>query len=79
MIERFFARLIAGISEELLNDLFKAIIKEIVLKRKKADLSQAMVEFKSVINQLAAEEMTDVEKNKMLIDAGRTVIKRVRK
>lgn len=78
MIARFFAKLIAGISEELLQDLLRTIMREILVARKKADMAAAMRELETVMKELN-EEMTNDEKNQKLIDAGRAVVKRVRR
>lgn len=79
MIARFFASIIANVSEELLGDLFRAIIREIVLKRKKTDFSKAVDRLESVINELSKEAgVSDDEKNAKLIAVGRDVVARLR-
>lgn len=79
MIARFFASLIANVSEDMLADLFKAIIREILLKRKKDGFAKAVDRLELVINELAVEVgVSDDEKNAKLIAVGRDVVKRLR-
>lgn len=80
MITAFFSKLIAGVSEELLGDLLRALLREILLKRKTADLSKAVDQIEKVIADLEAEQgFTDDEKNAKLIVAGRAAIASLRK
>jgi hypothetical protein len=70
----------ANISEQLLDDLFKALIREYLTSRKKADLSKAVTELQDVITEVALNQrMSEDEKNSKLIDAGRDAVNRVRK
>ncbi len=78
MVEKFIAFILAKVSEQVLNDIFKAIMREIVLARKKGDISQAATEFRILLNELAIEEITNEEKNAKLIDAGRKLTDSVR-
>lgn len=79
MIARFFATLIANVSEELLMDLFATVMRELTLKRKKADITKTVEGLKAVIAELeSAQGMTDNEKNTRLADAGRAVVERMR-
>lgn len=79
MLSKFFASLIANVSEEMLIDLFKAILRELTLSKDKAGLSQAVDHLKKVIDETKESEMSDDEKNNLLIDAGRDVANRMRK
>lgn len=79
MIQGFFAKFIAGVSEELLIDLFKAVMHEILLKRKKADIHELVADLKTVIDETAKQDVSDVEKNIRLAAAGRAVIARLHK
>lgn len=78
MLERFFAKFIAGVSEELFMDLVRACVREYALRRKKGDISKAVADLKKVIEETATEGMTDAEKNALLIDAGRGVVDKLR-
>lgn len=72
-------KFIAGLSEELLLDLFKTIVKEFLVNRKKGNLSEAVDELQSVIDEVKqAEGLSIDEKNSKLIDAGRPVINSLR-
>ena len=79
MLTKFFASLLANISKDLLMDLFKAILVELILKEDKAELSKAVDHLKKVIDETKESEMSDDEKNKLLINAGRDVANRMRK
>lgn len=75
MIAKFFASLIANLSEKLLMDLLTVVISEVVKSKKKADLSKAVTHLKTVIDELSQNQrLTDDEKNAHLIVAGRTAI-----
>lgn len=78
MISKFLASFIAHISEEMLIDFFRLIVREIALKRKKADFAKAVDDLKKVIDETAHSEMSDAEKNSILADSGRTAIDRLR-
>lgn len=78
MIAKFFAAIIANVSEQVLMDLVRAIVKEWALNRKKADIHTAVDSLKKVIDETAGEGMSDAEKNARLVDAGRAVADRVR-
>lgn len=78
MLEKFFARFIANVSEELFMDLVRALVREWALRRKKGDIHQAVIELKKVIDETAAEGMSDDEKNARLVDAGRVVVDKLR-
>lgn len=78
MMTKFFATLIASVSEEMLMDLFRAIMREIALNRKKADIAKTIDNLKAVIAEVEKAEMTDEEKNARLADAGRDVAERMR-
>lgn len=76
----WLARLIAAIGEELLLDLFQITLREVLLRRKKADIHGLVDDLKRVIDETAKTEgMSDDEKNARLIPAGRAVIERLRK
>lgn len=80
MIAKFIASIAANVSEELLVDLFKVIVREITLHRKKADIDKLVVDLKVVIDETTnAEMMSDVEKNIRLSNAGRAVVERLRR
>jgi hypothetical protein len=79
MIEKFFASLITNVSEQMLTDLFRAILREIMLNRKKNDITQTVDALKAVLAEVSTAGMTDDEKNTRLADAGRAVIERMRK
>lgn len=79
MISKFLAGLVANISEELLMDLFATVMRELTLKRKKADITKTVSSLKVVIAELEnAEGMSEDEKNSRLADAGRAVVERMR-
>lgn len=78
MLARWFAAVITNVSEDLLSDLFKAIMREILLKRKTGDFSKAVNALEEVIDEVAKEEGSDDEKNAKLIVVGRDVIRRLR-
>lgn len=78
MMAKFFASLIANISEEMLMDFFRLLVREYAHKRKKADFSQAVNDLKKVIEETANQEMSDAEKNSHLVDAGRAAVDRLR-
>jgi len=79
MIARFFALLIKNISEEMLRDLVKAAIREIVLERKKGDIREAGAEFRKLIAEIAVEDMTIENKDLAVAVAARTFVRRMRK
>lgn len=74
MISKFFA----SISEELLMDLFRAILRELMLKRNKEVLGKAVTEIELAAAELNAAEGDTDEETKKLIDAGRVAVARVR-
>lgn len=78
MIAKFFAAVIANVSEEMLTDLFRTLVKEYALNRKKGDIDKARDNLKQIIEETAAAELTDAEKNARLSDAGRAVADRLR-
>lgn len=79
MITKFFTGFVANVSEEVLVDLFKVIVKEITLARKKADLSHLIAELKVVIDETAGNETISIdEKNARLTVVGRAVVERLR-
>lgn len=79
MIQNFLTKFVAGVSEEMLVDLFKMIMREILLKRKKADIHSLVNDLKVVIDETANQDVSDVEKNIRLTAAGRAVIARLHK
>lgn len=78
MIAKFFSSLIANVSEEMLMDFVRLLVREWALKRKKGDIAKAIADLKTVVEQTATEGMTDDEKNAHLIAAGRVVAERMR-
>ncbi len=72
-----FAQLITLVSEDVLGDLFRVIMKEVELNRKKTDLSKSVKDLRDILAKTATEDMTDDQKNALLIAAGRAVIGRV--
>ena len=72
MIGRFFAAVLAQVSEKVLRDLFKAIVKEWILYRKKRGLELAVSDFNEVLSSLDQGELSEDEKNLQLVIAGRT-------
>lgn len=74
----FITKLLAGVSEQMLIDLFQAIVREIVLNRKKSDITHLAANLKAVVDEVANTELTDDEKNARLVVAGRSVIDRLR-
>lgn len=76
----FLIKLLASVSEEVVMDIFRAVVREYMLARKKGDISKAAADLKGVIAEVeSAEGMSNDEKNSKLIDAGRPVINRLRK
>ncbi len=78
MMEAFFAKILAGISEELLEKLFQAVVKEIALANRKDTLNRAVDELKRVIEETSKSEASIDEKNDELVAAGRGAINSVR-
>ncbi len=75
----FLVSFIAGVSEEMLLDIFKAVLLEITVTRKTADFSKTVKHLKEVIDEVAkAEGLSDDEKNTRLADAGRAAVERLR-
>lgn len=79
MLANLFAKIVAGVSEELLVDLFKAIIREIIINQKTERMSRAISRLEEVLEELKAEPgISDDEKNARLIDAGRAIVRGLR-
>jgi hypothetical protein len=79
VVEKFLAALFARVSEDLLREVLRGVIRAIVLNNKKAGIDAAVTELKVVLAEIAVEDMTNDQKNDKLIPVGRDVVKRVRK
>ena len=77
MIAKFFAVFLAQLSEEIFDDVMKAMALELTVNRKKGDIASATETFNGLIHEVAVKEITQDEKNKQLADAGLDYFSRV--
>ena len=78
MIAKFFAAIITGVSEEILNDLLRDLVLEIVINRKSETLSKAVNQYRRAIHEIIVGELNDEEANEKLTAIGRVMLDRVR-
>ncbi len=79
MLARWFAAMLTNVSEEMLADFFKAIVREVLLKRKEDSFDKAVWQIDRVLAELATEEgISTDEKNARLIAAGRVAVRQLR-
>ena len=79
MINRFIAAILARVSENILQDIFRAVILEWIIYRKKKGLEVAVSNFNDVLSSLDEGELSEDEKNLQLTVAGRSFNDRMSK
>lgn len=73
------SKLLANISEELLLDLFRAVVRELLLKRNKEVLGKAVDQIEQAVTEWKQTEgVDDEEEIQKLIAAGRVAVQRMR-
>jgi DNA-binding HxlR family transcriptional regulator len=78
MIAKFIASIIKNMSEEILNDLLKALMLEIAINRKNSGFIQVSKEYQKTVNEIVIKNLSDEEANEKLSRVGRDMLERVR-
>lgn len=79
MFSKFVASIIANMSEKMLLDFFAAIVRELTLNKNIDGLEKAVDHLQTIIKETKQSELSDEEKNALLVPAGRDVVDRLRK